>query len=63
MFGSIGFRDFFIVAPAFYEVIELEKKKRKRKKNLGKKSDVAEVKPLTFFPTFAFPFSFPRIQW
>lgn len=56
--GSIGFRDFFIVAPALYKVME-----PKKKKNLGKKSDVAEVKPLTSFPTFSFLFSLPRIQW
>ena len=39
--GSISFRDFFIVAPAFYEVIELKKS--------WQKSEVAEVKPFTFF--------------
>lgn len=55
VFGSIGFRDFFIVAPAFYEVIELKKKKQ-----IGKKSDVAEVKTINLFSYFLFPIFFSQ---
>lgn len=50
--SSIGFRDFFTVAPAFYEFMVIELKKSWQKA-------MAEVKPLTFLPTLPLPF-FPQ---
>lgn len=47
--------DFFIVAPAFYEVIELKKKKKKKKKKSWQNVRCGRGKTINLFSYFRFP--------
>lgn len=55
--SSIGFRDFFIVAPAFYEFMVIELKMSWQKAGCGR-GEAINLSSYFVFPTF-----FPRIQW
>lgn len=55
--SNIGFRDFSIVAPAFYEFMVIELKKSWQKAGCGR----GEAVNLSSY--FVFPIFSPRIQW
>lgn len=51
--GSIGFRDFFIVAPALYKVMEPKKKKKSWQKVRCGRGETINLFSYFLFPIFA----------